>query len=194
MGDSLHGEGNHQDTEVWIADTKVSVPKGSTVKYLTDKMLIDNGISFVTKSNGTYISQINGLAELDNGKNSGWMYTVNGKSVSQLYSERTLSEGDVIEWFYTDDYTKEDLKPAYDAREVMAMIQALPETDSLTLSDAADVQQAKSAYDALSAEEKAKVTEKSLRRQFLRSQNSRVRRRPAYRISSSLPEIISPAC
>lgn len=91
-------------------------------------MLIDNGISFVTKSNGTYISQINGLAELDNGKNSGWMYTVNGKSVSQLYSERTLSEGDVIEWFYTDDYTKEDLKPAYDAREVMAMIQALPET------------------------------------------------------------------
>ncbi|MFQ7772969.1 MAG: cadherin-like beta sandwich domain-containing protein [Anaerovoracaceae bacterium] len=161
MGDSLHGEGNHQDTEVWIADTKVSVPKGSTVKYLTDKMLIDNGISFVTKSNGTYISQINGLAELDNGKNSGWMYTVNGKSVSQLYSERTLSEGDVIEWFYTDDYTKEDLKPAYDAREVMAMIQALPETDSLTLSDAADVQQAKSAYDALSAEEKAKVTDEA---------------------------------
>lgn len=96
-----------------------------------------------------------------------------------------------------DDYTKEDLKPAYDAREVMAMIQALPETDSLTLSDAADVQQAKSAYDALSAEEKAKVTdeaEKSLRRQFLRSQNSRVRRRPAYRISSDLPGIISPAC
>ena len=66
------------------------------------RQLIDNGISFVTKSNGTYISQINGLAELDNGKNSGWMYTVNGKSVSQLYSERTLSEGDVIEWFYTD--------------------------------------------------------------------------------------------
>ena len=161
MGDSLHGEGNHQDTEVWIADTRVSVPKGSTVKYLTDKMLIDNGISFVTKSNGTYISQINGLAELDNGKNSGWMYTVNGKSVSQIYSERTLSEGDVIEWFYTDDYTKEDLKPAYDAREVMAMIQALPETDSLTLSDAADVQRAKSAYDALSAEEKAKVTDEA---------------------------------
>ena len=124
-------------------------------------MLIDNGISFVTKSNGTYISQINGLAELDNGKNSGWMYTVNGKSVSQIYSERTLSEGDVIEWFYTDDYTKEDLKPAYDAREVMAMIQALPETDSLTLSDAADVQRAKSAYDALSAEEKAKVTDEA---------------------------------
>lgn len=105
------------------------------------------------------------------------MYTVNGKSVSQLYSERTLSEGDVIEWFYTDDYTKEDLKPAYDAREVMAMIQALPETDSLTLSDAADVQQAKSAYDALSAEEKAKVTDearKKLEAAFLRSQNSRV--------------------
>lgn len=96
----------------WIPTTTVTVPKGSTVKYVTDMMLMNAKIGFHTES-GTYIDkvQIPGtdkyLGEFDNGPNSGWMYRVNGIISNAGYASKVLNSGDKVLWFYTDDYTKE---------------------------------------------------------------------------------------
>lgn len=94
--------------QTWISKRSYSVPRGSTVKYLTDLVLIEQGIPFITNSDGTYIASINGLAEFDRGPYSGWMYKINGKIAgSDGYADRVLKAGDTVQWFYTDDYTKE---------------------------------------------------------------------------------------
>lgn len=109
IGDSKHGAGGQCSKEVWIPQRTYKVPKNSTVKYLTDKILTEKGIPFTTKDNGTYISSINGLAEFDNGKNSGWMYTINGTHENiDGYAIQILNDGDVIVWHYTDEYTEEE--------------------------------------------------------------------------------------
>lgn len=119
-GDTLHyvdknDPGNHA-VQVWIPTTSVTVPAGTTVKELTDTMLRNAGISFSTDQ-GSYISGVQipsgfpdagkWLEEFSNGPNSGWMYKLNGKMPNLGYAEKVLSNGDAVEWFYTDDYTKE---------------------------------------------------------------------------------------
>lgn len=104
-GDVLHGDGGGHKNPTWISQRSVTVPTNSTVKYLTEMMLNNAGIDYVT--NGIYVSEINGLAEKDNGPYSGWMYRQNGVIADEGYAARKLSDGDVIKWFYTDDYTKE---------------------------------------------------------------------------------------
>ena len=104
-GDSLHGENGKHQASTWISGTMVTIPKGATVKYVTELMLNNHNLSFI--SDGVYVSEINGLAQFDNGANSGWMYRHNGKIADEGYAARTLTGGDRVEWFYTDDYTKE---------------------------------------------------------------------------------------
>lgn len=96
--------GNHKKP-VWIKTQNVVIPKNSTLKYITELMLNNAKIDFVTS--GVYISYINGIGEFDNGKNSGWMYRVNDVISNVGYAAKKLSDGDAIEWFYTDDYTTE---------------------------------------------------------------------------------------
>ncbi|MCL1816273.1 MAG: S-layer homology domain-containing protein [Clostridiales bacterium] len=109
IGDSKHGSPKtHVESEIWLAKKSFTVPSGSTVKYLTDMILIENNIPFVTNSTGEYIVSINGLAETNNGPTSGWMYRINGKiATDDSYAERKLKAGDDVIWFYTDDLTKE---------------------------------------------------------------------------------------
>nr|WP_315020809.1 S-layer homology domain-containing protein [uncultured Aminipila sp.] len=107
-GDDKHGEKGKHKEQVWIKTTTVQVPKGSTVKYLTDMMLYNAGIDF-DDTDGNYISKIKGpgvgwLGEFDNGPNSGWMYRQNGKIANDGYAKRKLKNNDEILWFYTDDY------------------------------------------------------------------------------------------
>lgn len=110
-GDKIHYDADSKTytsahtSPVWIETSTVTVPKNSTVKYLTEMMLNNAGIKFV--SNGKYISEINGIGEFDNGAMSGWMYRQNGIIVNTGYADKKLSQGDKIVWFYTDDYTKE---------------------------------------------------------------------------------------
>lgn len=47
------------------------------------------------------------LGEFDNGKNSGWMYTVNGYHPNLGLCEYVLEDGDEIIWHYVNDYTLE---------------------------------------------------------------------------------------
>ncbi len=119
-GDTIHyvdenNLGTHTG-DTWIATQSVTVPKGSTVKDVTDAMLQNAQIDFVTTNNGTYISEVQipsgfpgageYLAEFSNGPNSGWMYRVNNKIADVGYAAKQLSNGDAILWFYTDDYTQ----------------------------------------------------------------------------------------
>ena len=117
-GDKVHGEdgkGNPNpghEVQTWIPTTTLTVPKGSTVKYVTDMMLYNSRIDFQTDG-GTYISQVMHptekvwLGEFTNGNNSGWMYRLNGLIADEGYATRVLKNGDTIFWFYTDDYKKE---------------------------------------------------------------------------------------
>lgn len=71
-GDLLHGENGTHSPVNWIERQSVNIPKAATVKYITELMLNNRNIPFV--SDGVYISSINGISEFDNGSRSGWMY------------------------------------------------------------------------------------------------------------------------
>lgn len=117
-GDKLHGydENNNpnpgHEVQIWIPKTSIEIPKGSTVKYVTDLILYNNNIKFDC-TDGSYISKVfsptenRWLGEFDNGHNSGWMYRHNGSIANEGYKTRVLNNNDEILWFYTDDYTKE---------------------------------------------------------------------------------------
>ena len=64
--------------------------------------------TYSAKYNSVYIQAVKGLGEFDNGKNSGWMYTINGKHPNVGVSARYVQDGDTIVLHYTDDYTYEE--------------------------------------------------------------------------------------
>lgn len=166
-GDTVHGEnGKHTGDVTWIDSTSYKMKKGATAQDLFEKALGDAGLDYEMSGN-SYVSSITNakekvtLSELSNGPYSGWMYTINGKFVDYM-SAVTLNDGDVMQFFYVDDYRTIDWAgnktPQEAADEVAAMIEALPDVDKLTLDDAAAVGQAQSAYNALSNEAKALIS------------------------------------
>ena len=62
-------------------------------------ILIESSITPATKS--VYIEGINNLYEFDCGKQSGWMYTVNGDVPNVSCSEYKIKENDEIKFQYT---------------------------------------------------------------------------------------------
>ena len=166
-GDTVHGEnGKHTGDVTWIDSTSYKMKKGATAQDLFEKALSDAGLDYEMSGN-SYVSSIANakekvtLSELSNGPYSGWMYTINGKFVDYM-SAVTLNDGDVMQFFYVDDYRTIDWAgnktPQEAADEVAAMIEALPDVDKLTLDDAAAVGRAQSAYNALSDEAKALIS------------------------------------
>lgn len=99
--------GDHNN--VWVNGDSVTVPKGSSAWDAIKKALDDSGLSYVANktSLGIYISSINGLAEFDQGPNSGWKYLINGTAPNVGASSYTLSGSDQITLRYTYDYTKD---------------------------------------------------------------------------------------
>lgn len=166
-GDTVHGEnGKHTGDVTWIDSTSYKMKKGATAQDLFEKALGDAGLDYEMSGN-SYVSSISNakekvtLSELSNGPYSGWMYTINGKFVDYM-SAVTLNDGDVMQFFYVDDYRTIDWAgnktPQEAANEVAAMIEALPDVDKLSLDDAAAVGRAQSAYNALSDEAKALIS------------------------------------
>ena len=166
LGDSKHGANGSVHTyaegglTTWVGATTYTVDSNATVWTVLKKCLDENGYTY-SNSTGNYVASINGLAEFTNGKNSGWMYTLNGKYPMLGVSEQYLKKGDVIVFHYTDDYTLEaaDMGPAPEekktADEVIALINAIGVVD-LTKGDV--IAKARAAYDALSAADKKLVT------------------------------------
>ena len=165
LGDSVHGNSGDKHTladgnlEKWIDGVTVTVGNNATVldvitKALGSKYSIENKtgnyIQSITPKGGT------ALGEFTNGNLSGWMYTLNGKHSDLGVAQQYLMNGDVIVFHYTDDYSREN---AFDqqksADEVITMIAAI---GTVSLSKGAAISQARTAYDKLSADEKALVT------------------------------------
>ncbi|NLH01807.1 MAG: DUF4430 domain-containing protein, partial [Clostridiales bacterium] len=95
----------------WIAAQSVTVPSGSSVFDVFDKVLSSEGYTYYEK-NANYIVSITNpsgqtLSEFSNGANSGWMYIVNGSSPNIPIRDYKVSNGDDIVFFFTDDYTLE---------------------------------------------------------------------------------------
>ena len=122
LGDSVHGESSESHTLKnnglldWIPSKDYyDVDVNSTVwDFLKDKVTSDT-VQFHAKEktkHGTYIYSVTygdiTIGEFDNGQNSGWMYTLNGKHPLLAVNEQFLKDGDKIVFHYTDDYTVEE--------------------------------------------------------------------------------------
>ena len=107
VGDEKHGKDAHTWRRFWLNQVKCSIPEGSTAKYVTEMMLLNNDIPFSIR-NGNYVTEINGLKEFDNGPGSGWMYAVNGTSDNvNAIDLQMLTSDCTVTWYYVDDYTKD---------------------------------------------------------------------------------------
>lgn len=199
IGDTKHGEEGSDNEAVhayttWIATGTYSFDQSEvTVGEVFKTALEEAGLSYVGIENN-YISSITApeiyggyeLKEMDNGKNSGWMYTVNGIHPDRGLNEWYVTTGDEIVWHYIDDYKVEqsDMKDesgfassgnastwnkwleALDetpgARErgekVENQIKQIDETIELTEECEAKITTARKAYDSLTREEKRYVS------------------------------------
>ena len=127
VGFTLLGESKHDsDTDKKVhglamggltpwTSGKYEVDLNATVWDLMQQVQQNNSnITFNTRGSqyGTYVYAVTynntTLGELDNGKLSGWMYTVNGTHPEVGVGSRFLNDGDTVVFHYTDDYTKEE--------------------------------------------------------------------------------------
>lgn len=93
-----------------FAEDARSYAEGSTVYDVFSDRLAEHG--YTCKRRGSYIAAITSdsgvtLEEFDEGKNSGWMYRVNGELVGRYMSAQGLEDGDRIELYFTSDWTSE---------------------------------------------------------------------------------------
>ena len=101
----------HTDTEMWIQPTVVyDLPEGTTAMDVFRQVLAANGYSYEAK--GSYVQAVikpdgTKVAEFSKGPNSGWVFRVNGEFPDVAMQDCRLSDGDVIEVFFTADYMDE---------------------------------------------------------------------------------------
>lgn len=78
---------------------------GKTVGDATLNALMSKGISVESTGSGysLYISAIAGIREKEHGKNSGWIYFVNGNSPQVGCGSYKLNKGDKIIWKYSSN-------------------------------------------------------------------------------------------
>ena len=93
-----------------FSEPKLEYAEGSTAFDVFSDMLAKHG--YTCKRRGSYIAAITSdsgvtLEEFDEGKNSGWMYRVNGVLVGRYMSAQGLEDGDRIELYFTSDWTSE---------------------------------------------------------------------------------------
>ena len=91
-------------------ESNLEYAEGSTVYDVFSDRLAKHG--YTCKRRGSYIAAITSnsgvtLEEFDEGKNSGWMYRVNGELVRRYMSAQGLKDGDRIELYFTSDWTSE---------------------------------------------------------------------------------------
>lgn len=91
-------------------ESNLEYAEGSTVYDVFSDRLVKHG--YTCKRRGSYIAAITSnsgvtLEEFDEGKNSGWMYRVNGELARKYMSAQGLEDGDRIELYFTSDWTSE---------------------------------------------------------------------------------------
>lgn len=96
--------------ELWLGTRMIrDLDEGVTVFDVLEQLRDEGVLRFEHK--GGYVQSITcggkTLAELDEGKNSGWLYTVNGELPDVYMSAYGLKNGDSVRVYFTKDYTKE---------------------------------------------------------------------------------------
>ena len=124
LGDKKHNSDEDENVHVWSknnlttwAENAEYRVKDSTAMEAIDQALLANGMKCKKTYGDTYIASVTNksgltLAEKDNGKNSGWLYSVNGTSPNVAASDYDLEDGDAVVLHYTDNYLKEGDKPS----------------------------------------------------------------------------------
>lgn len=169
---SVLGDEKHDDTKgphgltmggltEWAKEESFDADTSETVwdalQRVFEKYKITVDWEWSNKYNTVYIKSVNDIGEFDNGYNSGWLYTVNGKHSDVGVSAKYLHEGDVIIFHYTDDYTleKHDVEGMMPA-EVIRLIDAIP--DKITLEAEEAITAARAAYEKLTEADRHQVT------------------------------------
>jgi len=98
-----------ENDEIWVNEASAVLPDDATAWDAVKKVLVANSLSYEADSSslGVYISSVNGLAEFDEGPNSGWKYSVNGTAPGVSIGSYPLSDGDEIVLYYITDYSTE---------------------------------------------------------------------------------------
>ena len=120
-GDTVHdGSTTHHlwDTtkegkmQTWIALKEVPIEDGWTVGDVFKTVLDEAGYKY-QGADDNYVRQITSpenvkIGEFTAGKQyDGWQYRINGEYVNVGLNEKLVSNGDVIVWFYCDNYGEE---------------------------------------------------------------------------------------
>lgn len=176
LGDSRHGAGTEEchtldgdNLTVWVETGMIEVGANATVYQVMKSLEEKYGFTVYDRETqyGTYIDAIEyqgvKLSEFDNGENSGWMDTVNDVHPNVGVAKQYLNDGDVIVFHYTDDYTQEDKLPVA-VKTTRRALKNLPDTASLTLDNKSAVEAARKAYDALTDEQKAMISEELVKK------------------------------
>lgn len=99
------------DTELWIYNMKVDITQGGTVYDAFIAALNNAGNMSAIGADKGYVRSITKdgvtLSEFDKGKNSGWLYKVNGEKPTVGLTSYVLNSNDDIVWYYTQDWTVE---------------------------------------------------------------------------------------
>ena len=157
--------------KTWISNAAYTVDQNATVADLLDIVAEKHGVVFDNPT-GNYVESVtyNGitLGEFDNGKLSGWMYTLNESHPMFGVSEQFLENGDRIIWHYTDDYTKEEGSEKWgggsstnkDSDEKVAdeVIELIDAIGTVTKDSGSKIAAARTAYDALTDVQKRLVS------------------------------------
>lgn len=93
---------------IMLDNYKTTLKSKSTVYDLLKKACNDKGITYTAKDTmySVYIVGINNIDEKDCGKNSGWMYSVNGSYPNISVDSKKLKDGDKVVFTYTCSYKK----------------------------------------------------------------------------------------
>ena len=86
---------------VILNEKNIKIKNRETALDFTTRILDDHGISYENRKG--YMASIDGQKELDKGKDSGWMFSVNGKYPDVGAGSVLLKDGDSIRWLYTYD-------------------------------------------------------------------------------------------
>ncbi len=112
LDNSVKKSGIIPDNGYFLKDYKASVSKNETAYSLILKVTKSNNIQIDCLSpeessyNTAYVKSIGNLYEKDCGKNSGWIFFVNGKSSQVGCSDYYVKNNDVIEFTYICDINK----------------------------------------------------------------------------------------
>ena len=151
---------------VWLPAKSVTVKEGSTVYHAFVKALEGTGITQDGAANG-YVRSITKdgrtLAEFTLGKNSGWLYKVNGSLPSIPLTQQNIQNGDAIEFYYTADWTADpdagSMGTAESDRKAASAVSDLIDQIGTVTKDSGDkITAARDAYEKLTEQQKNLVT------------------------------------